>query len=235
MADVAYVIRLGTVEILKHGDSGEIKLAELSEGEIFGEMGLFDPKSPRSATARTVTETVVDLISDQELQAMINQSPPRLIPIITSVFERLRASNQRISSHEQATVLLETDISKIIVSPASEILVNQFQPMEMPVAHLPFKIGGYAQNGEINRTKGNHLYLASDGPPLTVSASHCEIVVQDGGIFLRDLGSRFGTTVNGTTIGRGKGHYKTPLQKGDNYVLLGEKKTSPYYLNVTCV
>lgn len=234
MSDFAYVIRQGAVEILKQGDNGEIKLAEIGEGEIFGEMGLFDPKSPRSATARAKSDMLVDLISEDELHGMIDQCPPRLIPIINSVFERLRQTNQRIISKEQATAILESEVDKIIVKPANEALQSIISPFEMPIAHLPLRIGGYMKDGEINRSRGNHIYIPCEGPPLAVSANHCEIAIQDGKLYFRDLGSRFGSTVNGEEIGRGKGEYKGALQKGENLIIVGEKKTSPYHLTVIC-
>lgn len=235
VADVAYVIRQGAVEILKHGDSGEIKLAELKEGEIFGEMGLFDPKSPRSATARTSADTVVDIIVEAELDEMIAQCPPRLIPIIHSVFERLRQTNQRVKSKEQATAILEIDVDRIVIKPAAEDHDHAFSPLEMPVAHLPIRIGGYLKHSDSDRKRGNHVNIPSEGPPLAVSASHCEVAIQDGALYLRDLGSRFGCVVNDTLIGRGKGEYKAALQKGENHVILGEKKTSPHHIIISCL
>lgn len=234
MADVAYVIRKGSVEILKRGDSGEIKLADLKEGEIFGEMGLFDPKSPRSATARTTSETVVDVISEQELRELLDQCPKRVLPIIISVFERLRQTNQRVKSREQATALLESDFSKIVVEPAGEFPGSTFTPVEMPIAHLPFRIGGYPMDGEVKRSAGNHVNIACQGPPLLVSYSHCEVAIQEGKIYVRDMGSRFGTIVNDLPIGRGRGEYKAPIKKGENLIILGDKKTSPYKIRITC-
>jgi pSer/pThr/pTyr-binding forkhead associated (FHA) protein len=129
---------------------------------------------------------------------------------------------------------LEADVDKVIVKPASDALNDAFPPYEMPVAHLPLRIGGYAKDTEINRSRGNHIYIPCDGPPLAVSANHAEITIQDGKLYFRDLGSRFGSTVNGTEIGRGKGEYKGALQKGENLVIVGEKKTSPYHVMVVC-
>jgi CRP-like cAMP-binding protein len=235
VADVAYVIRQGAVEILKHGDSGEVKLAELKDGEIFGEMGLFDPKSPRSATARATCDTVVDIIVEAELDEMIAQCPPRLIPIIHSVFERLRQTNQRVKSKEQATAILEIDVDKIAVRPAEDNPEVAFTPIEMPVAHLPLRIGGFEKSAEKSRKHGNHVHIPAEGPPLAVSSTHCEVAIQDGKLYVRDLGSRFGTVVNGHAIGRGKGEYKGALQKGENTVILGDKRTSPHRLIISCL
>ncbi|MBN67527.1 MAG: hypothetical protein CMM94_08200, partial [Rickettsiales bacterium] len=38
MGDAAYIIRSGSVEILKHAAHGDIQLAVLESGELFGEM-----------------------------------------------------------------------------------------------------------------------------------------------------------------------------------------------------
>lgn len=233
--DAAYAIREGSVEILTHGEHGEIKLAELQAGEVFGEMGLFDAMTNRSATARTVTETVVDVITGEDFREMIADCPPRILPIFFSLLSKLRAANLRVKEKEQTVVLLETDISSIIISPAAELPHGNFAPVELPVAHLPLRIGGYQAHGDRSKSAGNHVNIASDGPPLMVSASHCEIMIENGQIYVRDMASRFGTIVNHTSIGRGRGTYKAPLQNGENTLILGDKKLSPYHITVSCM
>ena len=56
-ANYAYVLKTGTVEILKIGAAGEEVLAELSPNSIFGEMALIDGV-PRSASARSRGDTI---------------------------------------------------------------------------------------------------------------------------------------------------------------------------------
>lgn len=236
-ADVAYVIRSGSVEVLKRGESGEVRIAEIGAGELVGEMSLFEPSHKHSATIRAITDVVVETVSAQELEADLQQCPPRILPVLMSIFRRLRITNQRIVEKEQATAVLGGEVDKVIIAANSDML-NEFlnQPMEVPVTHLPFRIGGYGKDEENGHSKkGNHLNIASSGPPLTVSANHCEIILQEESLYVLDLGSRFGTTVNDTSIGRGKGVYKAPLQKGENLLILGDRKTSPYKLKVVCL
>ena len=233
-SDNAYVILQGQVEILKHGAHGEVQLALLGEGATFGEMGLFEPKSPRSATARSTQDTIVDVISGQEFSQMLQSCPPRLTPIIETMVERLRATNARVSTAEQATVILDSDIDRIVVSPASEATQKQFTPVEIPIARLPFKIGGFAFSNPSTVNTQNHLNLGCEGPPLVISKNHCEIAIEDKGVYLVDVGSRFGTVINGRPIGQGKGIHKMPLQKGENEITLGGM-TSPYSLLINCM
>ena len=230
--DNAYIIRSGTVEILKHGAHGELVLATLEAGEVFGEMSLFQPGSQRSATARAVESAVVDVITTEQFVGELNSCPPRILPIILTVIERLRSSNQRLSQKEEATVILDSDIESITVTSLTEGL--EFSPITTTIARLPFRIGGYSGAEGMNRmNRNNHLNVPCQGPPLTVSRQHCQVEIIDNGIFLRDLGSRFTTIVNGAHIGRGKGIYRLPLQKGKNEVILGGEG-APTMICITC-
>ncbi|MCZ6764563.1 MAG: cyclic nucleotide-binding domain-containing protein, partial [Alphaproteobacteria bacterium] len=49
-SDLAYLIIVGGVDISVQGEAGEVKVASLKPGEVFGEMGLIDA-GPRSADA----------------------------------------------------------------------------------------------------------------------------------------------------------------------------------------
>lgn len=232
-ADKAYVVLQGTIEVFKNDAGKEVKIAEFNEGEMFGETGIFDANAPHPNSARAKTDASVDGISFEELSDMVKAAPPRLIPIISSVFERLAALNQRPQQKAQIEAVLDVDADKITVSGGNETTKELFQPKDMAVVHLPMRIGGYQKDSEPDRNHGNHVIMACEGPPLVVSAHHCEVIADEGKLYVRDLGSRFGTTINDVTVGRGKGEYKVPLQKGDNTVILGEKKTSPYHITVT--
>lgn len=233
-SNCAYVITHGRVEILKHGTHGEVQLAILDPGATFGEMGLFEPQSPRSATARAMDDTEVDVISAEEFHHLVNQCPPRLMPIMTTMVERLRATNTRVSSAEQATIILDSEIDRVVLRAGSETVDKHFATAEIPVGRLPIRVGGYAFNEPAPPPSHNQFSIPCEGPPLVISRNHFEVVIENNGIFLMDLGSRFGTIVNGRAIGRGQGVYKMPLQKGDNEVRMGNRR-SPYVLIVSCL
>ena len=229
--DVAYIIQSGKIEILKHAEHGEVQLAVLETGDLFGEMALFEPRNVRSATARALEDAELDVMTDTELKSLIDQCPARVVPLVVNVFKRLRDMNARLAAKERATVILGTGIEKITITSACPDFEGHFVQTEVRSANLPFSIGGYPMGEEKPRT--NDLDLPSDGPPLIISQKHCQIENHSDGIFVVDNGSRFCTIVNGKVIGRGKVSNKAPLQLGENKITLGDYK-SPYKLVVHC-
>lgn len=246
-AGSAFVIQQGTVEVFRRGNAGEETLSQHGAGEIVGEMALFDDFTAHITSARATSDVVADAVTGDEVQAELNNCPPRLIPIVMSIFLRLKATagdspvasapaaTPVRSQQPEITAVSGEDVERVVISPDSPAVSATAKTSEVPLSHLPFRIGGFHKDSEVSKiTKGNHMNIASEGPPLLVSLNHCEIIQQDGNLYVLDLGSRHGTIVNGKAIGRGKGFYKAPLQKGENIVILGEKKTSPYQLKVIC-
>lgn len=248
-AGSAFVILQGTVEVFRRGNAGEEPISQHGAGEIVGEMALFDDFTVHTTSARVTADTVVDAVTGDEVQGELNNCPPRLVPIVMSIFMRLKGTggNYPVShtgspapsaakpQQAEITAVLGEDVEKVIVSPDSPEAAATTKTSEVPVSHLPFRIGGFHKDSEASKvTKGNHMSIASEGPPLVVSLNHCEIIQQDGNLYVLDLGSRYGTVVNGKAIGRGKGFYKAPLQKGENTLILGEKNSSPYKIKVVC-
>lgn len=229
--DFAYIIQSGKVEILKHAEHGEVQLAVLEEGAVFGEMALFDSEELRSATARTLEETTLEMLSAEEFQMLLAKCPGQLLPFLSTLIGRLRNLNRRIAATERATVLLDSDINRLTIMPDSEILHGAFDPITVEVANLPFSIGGHLQ-GE-DPYHNNSLNIACDKAPPMVSHEHCIIERQADGVFLVDAGSRFCTSVNGKYIGRAKVANKAPLIPGENKIILGDY-TSPYQLKIIC-
>ena len=74
-ADFAYILKSGSVEILKTGIDGEIVLATLDEpNKIFGEMALIDG-APRSAGARASADSVIDEVRQKDFLAYVQKNP----------------------------------------------------------------------------------------------------------------------------------------------------------------
>lgn len=231
-ANEAYVIRSGQVDILKRGQQGEVKLATLGDGDVLGELALFEQGMPRSATAKAVSDVTCDVVTRNEFEQLLGQCPPRIMPVIMTVLDRLRSSNKRVTEKEAATILLNVDIERVTVTSANEPPL--FNDVEVPVARLPLKIGGFeTETGIEKKHQQNNINIACAEAPPIVSSQHCQVEVHEGGIHLRDLGSRFTTTVNGKQIGRGKGAYVVPLQKGENTLQLGGLN-SPVVMKVVC-
>ncbi|MBI1275503.1 cyclic nucleotide-binding domain-containing protein [bacterium] len=233
-SDVAYVVESGKVEILKKAPHGDVSLATLGPGEMFGEMGLFEDR-PRSATARAVEITILNVMDHQAVMQMVEQCSQPLRQLVKTAFERLQAANQKITEKDKAVTVVECDFDKVVIMPDCEKLATIFTPVEVPVNKLPFRIGGYSHQEEAPGagSSQNHLELPSEGPPLMISRKHLQIELQENVAYLVDRGSRFGTIVNGKAIGRGKGDYKHALAKGEFAVRLGGVH-SPYQIKLVC-
>lgn len=227
--DYAYILRSGRVEILKHADHGEVPLAVLEGGAVFGEMALFEPGAKRSATARALEPCQLEMLSMEEFQALFSQCPAELVPFLKSLMMRLRDLNARVAARERATVRLDAEINQVIIAPAAGALEGQFSAITVHVANFPYSIGGYAEGGDPGDQR---LNLPCREIPLLISPHHCNLERHGEEVFLVDQGSRFCTLVNGQPIGRGKPSFKAPLIPGENKVTLGGT-TSPYHLTIT--
>ena len=94
--DTMYVIQSGGVTITKKTAAGEITIANLAAGEIFGDMALFD-KMPRSATARSSGEARILSIDRKKLFTTIGRDPTLVFKVIESMSRRIRKLNEDLT------------------------------------------------------------------------------------------------------------------------------------------
>lgn len=90
-----YVIQSGKVRIIKKDSSGERTIAVLENGELFGEMALFD-KLPRSATARALGDARILSMDKKRLFAGISRDPTLAFKTLEAVSGRIRKLNDEI-------------------------------------------------------------------------------------------------------------------------------------------
>ena len=97
-----YIIVEGSVEIVSPNENRKFVLAELNEGDFFGEMSLID-ETPRSATATASVPTQAIVIFRTNLKDLMNRKPKlglillrRLASIIAF---RLREANPLLSEN----------------------------------------------------------------------------------------------------------------------------------------
>jgi len=91
----AYRILKGRVEISIAGEGKAVILAQLGEGDIFGEMAMVDER-PRSASAQSLDVTECEVLTAENFNEAVLQRPEILIPYLASFFERLRTANDRL-------------------------------------------------------------------------------------------------------------------------------------------
>ncbi len=95
--DVLYHIVEGSVSVLiEDTDGREIVLAYLNPGDFFGEMGLFEEQTNRSAWVRTRTQCELAEISYERFRQVAEQDPSILFALAAQMATRLRKTSRKV-------------------------------------------------------------------------------------------------------------------------------------------
>ncbi len=100
--DAMYVIKTGKIAIVKTKGNSEITLAELTAGDMLGEMAFFDNR-PRSAGARAIVDCVVIELPFKALNAQFKAFPEWLKAVVRTMNNHLRNANTKIKNFEKTT------------------------------------------------------------------------------------------------------------------------------------
>ena len=98
--EILYVIKKGSVQITKKGNSGqEMVLATLKEGEFLGEMSIIDNR-PRTATAKVAEESQLLVMTKKAFVTLLEKYPAIALKVVLVFLrianERLRKANESI-------------------------------------------------------------------------------------------------------------------------------------------
>ncbi|HYW70389.1 MAG TPA: cyclic nucleotide-binding domain-containing protein [Pyrinomonadaceae bacterium] len=102
--DAMYLIESGRVEItVTDEDQKRIVLAELAQGDFFGEMAIIDGKQ-RSADAK-VTETArLAVLSREDFLSFIHDNPKVALEMLSATFSRLRRTDKMLQQRVSRNV-----------------------------------------------------------------------------------------------------------------------------------
>ncbi len=89
MGDCMYVIQTGKAEVLQERDDHEIRLGILTDGDVFGEMSLFE-RAPRSATVRALTDLRALTVDKKTFLQRIHEDPSLAFRILQKMSNRIR-------------------------------------------------------------------------------------------------------------------------------------------------
>ena len=102
--DTCYVIRSGAVRVTRrHSDGRQITLAELREGQIFGELAMFGGET-RSATVESIAETEGVAILAGDMRRTMVEHPQIAVAMLAGLADRIRQANERLSRQTFQTV-----------------------------------------------------------------------------------------------------------------------------------
>lgn len=87
--DYMYIIQTGQAEVLREKEGQEVRLAVLSEGDIFGEMALFE-QEVRSATVRALGDVRVLIVDKINFLHQVQEDPSLAFLILQKMSHRIR-------------------------------------------------------------------------------------------------------------------------------------------------
>jgi CRP/FNR family cyclic AMP-dependent transcriptional regulator len=226
-ADCVMRVLSGTVEVIREVNGSEIVLGRVETGQHLGEMGVIEGRRRRSSSARAVSEVEMEIISAEDFLDEVTRTPSLARELIFRLSQRLHDAENRIVRDEQQggqrfresqAFGNQAAIEGVVVSAGTSALRHQFSHRDHITA--PFVVGRAPFSHEASGPVAADLLL-HDREPLRLSRDHFAIVRHDGRLFVRDLHSTLGTTVNGVPIGWHFRADEAPLQAGDNEIVAG--------------
>ncbi len=91
-----FIILEGKVNITKKSDKKNVLVAQLKEGDVFGEMGLISGKV-RSANCMAVGNVTIGVIDKEKFSQLIDNLPEDLQAVVRALVSRLRFTTEQLS------------------------------------------------------------------------------------------------------------------------------------------
>jgi CRP/FNR family transcriptional regulator len=93
--DCMYVIQAGRAEVVRSEAGRESRLAVLQEGDVFGEMALFD-REKRSATVRALGQVRALTVDRKTFLRHVHEDPSLAFRILQKMSKRIRDLNAEL-------------------------------------------------------------------------------------------------------------------------------------------
>jgi CRP/FNR family transcriptional regulator, cyclic AMP receptor protein len=96
--DAMYLIESGRVRIsIRDDDEQEVTLAELAQGDFFGEMAIIDGRQ-RSADAQVIEDASLAILSREAFLSFVRTSPDVALEMLAALTDRLRRTDELLRS-----------------------------------------------------------------------------------------------------------------------------------------
>lgn len=100
IGDRMYIIQAGQATVIREVDGTDIFLAELTAGDFFGEMSLFD-RSPRSATVRAKGRARVLTLDKRTFLRGVHEDPSLAYRMLQQMCKRIRRLTDDVTGLSQ--------------------------------------------------------------------------------------------------------------------------------------
>jgi CRP/FNR family cyclic AMP-dependent transcriptional regulator len=123
--DSMYLIERGRVRITIDDEDGhEVTLAELAQGDFFGEMAIIDGKQ-RSADARVVEDARLAVLARPDFLSFVRSNPDIALEMLSAVSHRLRRTDELLRSRVSRNVN-EEDRARLTLADRAADLIAEF-------------------------------------------------------------------------------------------------------------
>lgn len=95
--DAAYVVLSGTADVLVNSEGGEVKVADVEQNSIVGEIAILCDVS-RTATVRATTRLEVLKISKENFLGLMNDFPDMAVEIMRVLADRLNHTTSELTA-----------------------------------------------------------------------------------------------------------------------------------------
>ena len=226
----AYVILSGKARVFKNTGSGEVTLAVMDNGQVFGEMALIEDR-PRSASVKAETNLKLRVIDRDQFNQLLRENPSRLIPIMKSLFERLRQASDMLAEKSGDNLSGIKDNIEVILEGQSVKAKNALNDRKLLITQFPFRIGRHvpSYDSETDVFYNNNLAIEEE-KPYVISRNHLSINYQGGRLWVVDRGSAFGVVVNGQEIGGKIARSRLALDLDQNQLIIGPPTSGYIFL-----
>jgi CRP/FNR family transcriptional regulator, cyclic AMP receptor protein len=122
--DAMFLIESGRVRIsVTDEDQKEITLAELAQGDFFGEMAIIDGKQ-RSAHATVAEDARLAVLSREDFLRFINANPVVALQMLSATFARLRHTDRMLQQRVSRNVNEEQDKRRTMSDRAADAIAE---------------------------------------------------------------------------------------------------------------
>ena len=94
--DKMYVLQAGRAVALQENAGSEIVVGELTAGDVFGEMSIFD-RQPRSATVRAKGKARILTLDKRSFLRRVHEDPSLAFRILQKMSLRIRSLDEELS------------------------------------------------------------------------------------------------------------------------------------------
>src|SRR5574338_948716 len=123
--DAMYLIESGRVRIsIRDDDKQELTLAELAQGDFFGEMALIDGRQ-RSADAKVIEDANLAILSRDAFLSFVRSNPDVALEMLSALTDRLRRTDELLRSRVSRNAN-EEEKARLTVADRAADLIAEF-------------------------------------------------------------------------------------------------------------